>query len=460
MFVKEVYEFIIEYDLIKEGDGIVAGVSGGADSIAMLTVLHELAEKLSLRIAVCHINHRLRGIAADEDEQYVKEYSEELGFPFYVYSEDIRKLAEAEGLTEEEAGRKFRYEKFRELKEELGFDCVAVAHNRDDMAETVLFHMLRGSSVRGLAGIRPRRDDIVRPLLKMSRREIEAFLYERHIAFKTDMTNFENDYARNRIRNVIFPEMRKINAASSDHLAILAEDMWPLIDETEKIVDRYAEIYTTAADNIHSDGESGIYIDADGVKSIGSLYRKELIMRSLSGVAGRRKDISRKHVDAVEALVYGDSGKKVNLPYEMIAERIYDRILIRKVAKASEGCVGVRTEKTLKLSHIPVSEDGCYEYSGNGTFELIDAGKVKGELHLRYPEEDDSIVIDASGGRKKLTKLFRDMKIPRDERARIPVVADDEDIIWVVGKRAGYQYRITEKTNDVLKLEIEDSAEM
>ena len=460
MFVDKVYDYITEYDLLKCDDGVIAGVSGGADSIAMLTVLNELSEKLSLRIAVCHINHCLRGDAADEDELYVKEYSEKLGIPFYAFREDIRRLAETEGLTEEEAGRKFRYERFRLLKEELGYDYIAVAHNRDDMAETILFHMLRGSSIRDLAGIRPKRDDIIRPLLGMTRSDIEAFLNERHISFRTDVTNFENDYSRNRIRNVIFPEMKKINAASSEHLALLAEDMWPLIDETDKIVDGYFEMLT-GLDASHPSGkDAGIYIDAEGIKSIGSLYRKELLMKVISEVAGRRKDISRKHVDAAEALLYGESGKRVSLPYDIVAERVYDRILIKKEVKDSGDISETEVEKILKISHVSVSGDGSYEYSSDGTFELIDAGKVKGELHLRYPEDNDSIVIDSSGGRKKLSKLFRDMKIPRNERTRTLVVADDNDIIWVVGKRAGYQYRITEKTNDILKLEIVKPAEM
>ena len=455
MFIEEVYDYISEYGLLEKGDGIVAGVSGGADSIAMLTALYELSERLSLRIAVCHINHCLRGNAADEDEQYVKEYSEKLQLPFYAFSEDIRKLAETEGLTEEEAGRKFRYEKFRELKSELGFQCIAVAHNRDDLAETVLFHMLRGSSLRGLAGIRPKREDIIRPLLGMSRSDIEAFLNERKIAFRTDQTNFENDYARNRIRNVILPEMRKINEASSEHLAMLSEDMWPLIDEAEEVVDKYMEMLTERSGR---DGNpTGIYIDIEGAAAVSRLYRKELIMRVISEVAGRRKDISRKHVDSVEALLYNESGKRVNIPYGIVAERIYDRLLVRKNDTETDISLnGKQINKTLKVSKVPVSDDGKYEYSMDGTFELIDGDKVKGEMLLRHPEDSDSIMIDSSGGRKKLSKLFRDMKIPRDERENILVVADDNDIIWVAFKRAGYNYRIDKDTKNILKLELED----
>ena len=190
---KKIEQFCIENDLLHKKDGIVVGVSGGADSVFLIYFLKEIMERWELRLHVVHINHGIRGKEALHDEQYTKELSKRFSIPCTIFRENIPKRATEWKMTEEEAGRTYRYQCFEKVRQELGFDAVAIAHHQNDQAETVLFQMLRGSSLRGLGGIRPKRGYIIRPLLLCNREEIENSLQEEHISYCTDQTNGQNE---------------------------------------------------------------------------------------------------------------------------------------------------------------------------------------------------------------------------------------------------------------------------
>ena len=220
---KKVLDFIREQHMVEEGDGVLAAVSGGADSVCLLFLLCSMREELAVRLAAFHLHHGLRGAEADRDEAFVKQLCGAWQIPFYSAHEDAAAYGRERGISEEEAGRELRYSHLEALADRLSFGKIAVAHHREDQAETVVFHLFRGTGLKGMGGIRPVRGKIIRPLLECSRQEIEGYLRENGISWCEDSTNSENTYKRNRIRNELLPWAGQyLNERASEHAAQFA----------------------------------------------------------------------------------------------------------------------------------------------------------------------------------------------------------------------------------------------
>ena len=203
--MEKVIEYVKKHEMLKTGDKIIVGVSGGADSVCLLFLLKNLRPKWQLSLEVVHIEHGIRGKESLEDADFVEKLCREWEVPFYLFRRDIPLLSKEWRCSQEEAGRRARYEAFEEVRVKTGADKIAVAHNQDDRAETILFHLARGSALRGLCGIFPVRDHIIRPLLCLKRTEIEEILINAGLSWRTDATNQEEIYTRNKIRLQILP---------------------------------------------------------------------------------------------------------------------------------------------------------------------------------------------------------------------------------------------------------------
>ena len=224
--MQKVFAYMEEHAMIHAGDKVIAGVSGGADSMCLLFVLLDYRRLLPFSLTVAHVEHGVRGQESIGDARFVEKICREHKIDYRLVSCQVVEIAKREKLSVEEAGRRARYEAFERIREEMGADKIAVAHNQDDQAETVLFQIARGSGLRGAGGIRPVRGNIIRPLLCLSRAEIEAYLRGRSQTWRTDATNSGLDYARNRIRHQILPVFEKeINSASRAHIAALAQEL-------------------------------------------------------------------------------------------------------------------------------------------------------------------------------------------------------------------------------------------
>lgn len=204
-FRQKVLSFMKKNHMTDRGDSVLAAVSGGADSVCLLLLLHEMAAELGIKVFAFHMNHGIRGAEADRDERFVMELCERLNIPLTVAHEKVEEYAAERGLSGEEAGRILRYHHLGETAEKYQCAKIAVAHHEDDDAETVLLNLFRGSGLAGLSGIRPVRENIIRPLLCVSRKEIEEYLNEQELSWCEDSTNKENDYTRNKIRNELLP---------------------------------------------------------------------------------------------------------------------------------------------------------------------------------------------------------------------------------------------------------------
>ena len=465
-FFENVLNFIEAKEMLSPGDGVVAGVSGGADSVCLLRILIEVRNHFAqqykchrndaLYIKVVHVNHMIRGEEANRDQHFVEALCRKYDIECIVKKKDIPQLAQEMHLTEEEAGRTFRYECFKaqaaNLAEELAHVRkkesgvkIAVAHNREDLAETVIYNMVRGSSLLGLSGIKPVRDNIIRPLLDSGRAEIEAYLQEIGQEYITDSTNLSTDYSRNKIRLQILPIMKEINEGAVNHIIEIANEASVLQG------DIVTEISKTSSE---SDGKNERKIVSEEARlniktlqSLSMLASGELILGAMEKVCGRRKDITKKHIRSVYELSDMETGKRIDLPYDMYAERVYSEIVIRKNQNTEDSC-GIGQISTITFSNSPQVNLSKKEYT-----KVIDCDKIRNVLSLRTAKKDDFIVINEAGGRKKMSRFFTDQKVEKSMRDRIPVVADGNEIVWVVGYRLSERYKVTPETKEVMQID-------
>ncbi len=455
----KIIAYIEENELIQKKDRVVLGVSGGADSVCLFSVLLELQNRYELELFVVHVHHGIRGEEADGDEQFVKKLAERNNVEYYPFWKDIPGIAKERRLTEEEAGRQVRYEAFYEVLRKVNGTKIAVAHNQNDCAETVLFQLFRGSGLKGMCGIPPKREEIIRPLLGVERKEIEDYLEKKGQSYCTDGTNLEQEYVRNRIRLLILPVAeREVNEKTVAHIAKTAQ----LLREVESYIGRNV---ASAYEEIVHEKNGQYFISLLGFSKQDIVIQRELVKLVLTKTAGKAKDIEGKHVEAVLSLAANQSGKKVNLPYRMVVSREYD-YLVFGTGKAEEESekrdivyelIPNRTYRVKELSlEISLSveklEEKWQEIPQNTCVKWFDYDKIKNGICLRTRRNGDYFQVNAEGGTKKLKDYFIDKKIPRTERDEKILLADGSHIIWILGDRISEKYKITEATQNILKM--------
>ena len=234
---KKILEFIRKYQMIRPGDSVCVGFSGGADSVCLLELLYELREELSIRLEAVHVNHNLRGRESDGDQDFAEEFCRKRGIPLHLYSFEVKKMAGNLGCGLEEAGRQARRNAYGDCVRRLGGARIALAHHQNDLAETLLFHLSRGTSLEGMAALRPVRGQVIRPLLCVSRKEIKEELRRRGLSWRTDSSNLTDDYTRNCIRHQVIPVLEeRVNRKAAAHIAAAGEEIPP--DERKDICRR------------------------------------------------------------------------------------------------------------------------------------------------------------------------------------------------------------------------------
>ncbi len=326
--LRKVEYFIQQNELLSNKDRVVMGISGGADSMCLLELMCKLKNQYSLQLVAVHVNHGIRGETAEADAQYVVKECEKRCVECRVISCDVPKLAAEFGQSVEEAGREARYSAFYQVAEEFGGAKIAVAHNRNDSAETFLFHAFRGTGLAGLCGILPRRGNIIRPLVCATRSEIEKYLADAGILYRTDETNFFLDYTRNCIRHSILNvAVEQVNAKAVEHLANVAEE---LAGVAEVLRQQTLEIYHKIADDIEEPTAFRVQISIHEWEHLPRVIGDEVLLYALEKLAGKRKNIGRVHVNQLRDLAKGMSGRQISLPYRMIACRSYNILEISK----------------------------------------------------------------------------------------------------------------------------------
>jgi tRNA(Ile)-lysidine synthase len=462
-FTEKVLNFIYKTRMLKEGDAVVCGLSGGADSVALLSVLNDLKSVLGIRIYALHFNHMIRP-EADEDEAFCRRLCKELDVPFKSVSKDIPAMAKAEGLTEEEAGRIARYRAFNEYAVEAGAGLIAVAHHQNDAAETLLMNLARGTGLKGAGGIRPVRDNVIRPLLSVTRQQIEDYLKERGISFCTDSTNLENDHTRNYIRNEIMPRLTgEVNSRSVEHLAGAAISF----DRADEFIQDYAkEVFDRTAEV----SEKEVFISAQALLSEKEIIRQRLVLLMFEAMVPGRKDFGSVHVENVLSLLKDTRGEAyADLPYGLSATRSYDRLSIgfleTKDKDAGDIAINLGPGEETKV-FVPGAGEAllsvfAYDKQTKAPTETytkwLDYDRIQ-EVLFRTARPGDVIAIDTAEGikAKPLRKFMTDVKIPRAKRDGMYILCDGSNVLWVPGYRISASYKVSDRTENVLEIKIKN----
>lgn len=468
--IERVKKYIRENQMLKAGDIVAAGVSGGADSIAMLHILKSIQEEFGFFLEAVHVHHGIRGDEADRDENLVKKICQEWKIPFQSYHYPVPELSRKWRLGEEETGRIVRKQAFAKEKQRIAFSefpeenerrfCVALAHNRNDLAETMLHHLARGTGLRGLSGIHPCSDGIIRPVLCLERREIVYYLEENEISYITDSSNLSDGYTRNRIRHHVLEELKtEVNPQAVRHMAQLSEEL----EEAREVLDRVAE--KERKQYVKEDADGAILLEA--LKKEPDLISRQIIHTLLKEISGKQKNFTRIHIEAVQQLWKQKVGARRDLPYEMQARRTYDGILLGQKKE--------KTSNTGKNEAIPVTVQSSQSESFQAgdlilTVSLIsrdfgkiqekkytkwfDYDRIEQKLVIRHRQPGDRICLFDGGGSKKLKDYLIDRKIPVEERDQLWLLADGSEILWIIGDRISAAYKVKEQSSRILQAEI------
>lgn len=454
--------YIEKYHMINTGDTVILGISGGADSVFLARFFLWFLEKKEFTLLAVHINHLLRGEEAERDEEFVQRFCESWKLPLRIFHKNIKEISRKTGFSLEETGRNVRYECFEKVKQEEGIPeaKIAVAHHANDLAETVIFRMLRGTGPVGLAGIRPVCEDIIRPLLCMKKEEILAglaWIGQDHVE---DGTNQCQDYSRNYIRNRILPDMERLNIRAVDHLCRLAGQAGEMADYAASSMDRFYRSHVK-----QQDGQC--ILREEDLTGRSQYEKKELAKRMLFDVSGRRRDISAVHIENLADLMEKPMGKKLNLPYGVEAWRTSEGITL-STGKARPK----KREEIRKEIFLPPFEEGkrwsvsvpggnlhfSYElYDGReiekkDCVKYFDYGKIKYNIVFRTRCKGDYFIMNEKGQRKMLNRYYIDEKIPAGDRDQIFLLADGSHVLWVMGGRISSGYKICPQTQYILKV--------
>ncbi|MDO4942615.1 MAG: tRNA lysidine(34) synthetase TilS [Lachnospiraceae bacterium] len=455
--MKQMKAYIRKYNLIKNGDKIVVAFSGGPDSVYLLMGLLDLKKELDISLVAVHINHKLQRIA-EEHAEFVREFCEEHDVPLYYYEKDINSYAKQCKISIEEAGRKFRYQKFYEVKKMLGFDSIAVAHHQDDRAETVLYRLARGTGWKGLAGIRAVQNGIIRPMLEISKQDIVKYLEQAGQKYNIDPSNQDIFYARNRIRHQIIPELKQVNPQAVRHICDLAEQM----DEIGDYLEAEIRVYY---DRCVEQKKDRWIISIYELEKCHAFMQKEILKKALAGAAGRERDLSRRHIQDLMQLAGAQTGRKVDLPYQVEAWKQYDHLILQKkdpyggseeIFIIEEGEYKIPFANGILKAKITQKNEEILQNMYTKTF---DYDKINHSMAVRTYREGDYFIMNRQGQHKKLNRYFIDQKIPGDQRRRIPIVADGSHVMWIIGRRVSEAYQVTQETKSILQLSWEPMEE-
>ncbi|HCC08272.1 MAG TPA: tRNA lysidine(34) synthetase TilS [Clostridiales bacterium] len=454
--IKKVMSTIQEYDMINKGEKLVVGVSGGADSMSLLHVLSALKNKYNIEVIVVHVNHGIRGQEADRDEKFVKVYCENNNIVNYIFKCNVKECARNEHITEEEAGRKLRYEKFAEVLSVENADKIAVAHNKNDSVETVFINLIRGTGLKGLVGINAKHNNIIRPLICCSRDEIESYCEKNKLEYIIDSTNIKNIYTRNKVRNQLIPYVKEnINENVVDNIFRMTN----ILDGEEEYMEKEAyKIYKNIVKNSRKDC---IEMDIEILKKCENAIIRRVIRKALYELlGGNLKDIHIGHVHDIINIMSKQSGKQLNLPNNIIAEKNFN-ILKLFIANFDE-IFGYE----YKINKIPcnINVEGAIlnleliESNENiintDNIKYFDYDKINIDLlSIRNRREGDYIYIRQESERQKLKKFFTNSKIPIEARNKLPILVQNNNTIWIVGYKTSPFFAVNENTKKVLKVE-------
>lgn len=438
--LKDAFETTEKYGLISEGDKITAALSGGPDSTALLFFLCEIRKTLNIEVSALHVNHMLRGDESERDALFAEELCKKHGIPFAKYEADVSHIAAEKKLSIEEAGRKARYEAFKNGLERFGSDKIATGHNKNDSAETFLMNLARGAGMRGLTGLAPisRENDVnicvIRPLINCDRAQIEKWCAQNNIPTITDSTNLQTVYTRNKIRLELLPWLKNnVNHDIVGTITACAE----ILSEQNALLEALAQ--EAFSDCMTEPGKTTtitVSLDISKLEKLHPALMKLTIREALKALCGSLNNIGAIHINDVLSLMEKGTGKRISLPGGIVCETRYGFLDFKMAEKETQDFCS-------QLSETPVyiKQKGCYatfsemllniDNLKNLCTKMYKCDNILSEVFLRTRLPGDRIKLP--GGTKKLGDYYTDKKIPRVQRAQALLVAEGGNVLSVLG---------------------------
>lgn len=440
-FLQKLSKFIASHKLMECNGKYLVALSGGADSVALSLALRELG----FDVVAAHCNFHLRGDESDRDEMFCRRFCERNGIKLHVTHFDTEGFAKLRKISIEMAARHLRYAYFKQLAEDIGASAVCVAHHQDDSVETVLLNLIRGTGIHGLTGIKPKNGGIVRPLLCVTRNEIETVLAEVGQDFVTDSTNLVDDVVRNKIRLDILPLMKEINPSVSDSIAKTASRVADVADALDDVVGSVASVL------VEEKAKGVVVIHTDRLMT--GPAPEYVLFRLLKGYS-----FVPSQIEQIYASVSTGSGRVfVSSTHRLLIDR--DCIVVEPLAESGRRpmlvpeCGVYVYDDSMKLRFERVERDSGFKVSADKCFCFADASVVKFPLTVRTVEVGDRFVPFGMKGSKLVSDYLTDRKFNLFDKQRQLVVADAHGrIVWLVNQRPDERYRITDTTETVLKI--------
>ncbi len=492
----KVRDAINQNKMLHKEDRVVVGVSGGADSTALLASLVQLNSVYHVRLRVVHVHHGLRGKEADLDATFVQNLCKRFSVPCRIVYVKVAPFASKHHMSIEEAARYLRYKSLEDeaQKWEKADDTqrpvkIALAHNKQDNAETIIMQLSRGSGLKGAAGIKPVRGRIIRPMLDVTRPEVEEYLRKEDLVFRTDSSNLEDAYTRNRVRNNIIPLLiDEVNKGAIENITRAAK----LIGMADQYIEKQATKEYKAMVRSQKRHISKAKLPIKEMQAQDPILQTYIIRLALTDVNVNLKNLTARHIEDIRSLLSMQTGKSIDLPYSMRAVRDYEHIIIEKnTAKAklledgqtpldsaeaaTEGMQGEtmavesatdanvliqKPEKPKRKSEkdlwefdviVPKGRVKVGDAPTDANRKWFDYDKINGIMETRVRKSGDMISI--RGGKKSVKAFMIDEKIPQEIRDRIPVLAVGSSVMWIVGHRIGEKFKVTSQTRRILSVE-------
>ncbi len=505
----DIYEKVAGYirdnDLISPGDTVVEGISGGADSVCLMLMLEEYKKEVDFNTVAVHVHHGIRKKSADKDQKFVEKLCESKGVELRSYKKDIPLICKITKESEEECGRRIRYEIFDEVCAQYENAKIAVAHHMNDQAETVIFRIIRGSGIKGLSGMEAKRDNIIRPLLGLKREEIEEYLEQCEQDYRIDETNGKLEYSRNYIRKKVMPKLESVRKNAVEHINALSGEASEINAFMEKKAKELLEEASKEADRKYITKGLTTKYKADVLNGAEPILQKFAVRALITEAGVSIKDVTRGHVDSLCEMIAKPKSGEITLPRGVTVVKESGIVYIRpqegfdgqisevsipepvvnvspilptanltipdeqnKAAAAGKQSQG--EEEPLYKFFIPVIGEGRYELPGGDVvscrvlneFDIkdvpedtytkwMDYAKMSDDLCLRTRKSGDYLVINKKGNEGNLKNYMINEKIPKSERNDIPLLASGSKIYWIVGHRISEDVKVTSDTNIVIE---------
>ena len=442
-------DYMKQQNMAEPGEKIVIGLSGGVDSVCLFHILKDLGYELE----TVHVNHGIRGEEAERDECFVRNLCKGYNISFHGYRFDVPKISRENHLSEEEAGRNVRRQAFLEVLEQTGAKSIALAHHGNDRAETFLFHLSRGTGVKGLSSMKPVDGKLIRPLLWAGRKEIEQYVQKNGYEFVEDATNASTDYTRNKIRHQVLPVLEEINPKSVAHILGAAEKL----SAVSEYIDREAEKLCRVSAVMY---QNEVQILKFAFCQGDMVLRIPVLQKCVEYLTGSLVNITEEHLQRLLELFEMQTGKEIHLPGGLTAVRTYEgiRMFFREERQMTEPVemIGGGTYRFGDLTFVASVEDWDDRkiFPIKNYTKCFDYDKIKKGLFLRTRETGDFLEINKDHGRKSLQDYLVNEKVPKGERDKVVLLADGSHILWVVGKRISEYYKVTNETKKILKVQV------